>query len=183
MKLLFKITGVFFFLLICTQAIAQKTYVTKQGFMIIKAYSGDSLKSYRFNNIVVLLDYDRAIVEMSFKLDDSLDDIDPSNSFFSNHDAKITTQLPIPKIETQPHPDWAFDTEGKLFFNEEVYYMNGNGELRHNEGSEVFSCYLMLRLELREDRELVLESIGKVKELHLFETVLNQKTLDKHTGH
>jgi len=73
--------------------------------MVIKAYEGDSLKNYRFNNIVVLLDYDKTYVEMRFKLDDSLDDIIPSNRFFSDRDAKITTRLAIPKIETPPTID------------------------------------------------------------------------------
>ena len=68
-------------------AAAQKTYMTRQGFMVIKTYEGDSLKNYRFNNIIVLLDYEKATVDLSFKLDDSLEDIVPTNRFFSDHDA------------------------------------------------------------------------------------------------
>ncbi|MDW3212137.1 MAG: hypothetical protein R8N23_19870 [Reichenbachiella sp.] len=71
-----------FFLTTYSGAIAQRTYVTKQAFMVIKAFKGDSLNTYRFNNIVVILDYEKAYVDMSFKLDDSLDDIVPSNRFF-----------------------------------------------------------------------------------------------------
>ncbi len=146
--------------------------------MVIKAYQGDSLKSYRFNNIVVLLDYEKATVDLSFKLDDSLDDIVPANRFFSDHDAKITTRLSIPKIETQPHPDWNFHTKGELFYDEKAYYMTGDGELKHHHGSEIMSCNLMLRLEAVDGLELIMEPIGKVHELHLFQTVLSQKTLD-----
>ena len=158
---------------------AQKTYITRQGFMVIKAFEGDSLKSYRFNNIVVLLDYGKATVDLSFKPDDSLEDIVPANRFFSDHDAKITTRLSIPKIETQPHPDWNFHTQGELIYDEKAYYMTGNGELKHHNGSEIMSCYLMLRLEAMEGFELIMEPIGKVHELHLFQTVLSQETLDE----
>lgn len=168
-----------FFLTTYSGAIAQRTYVTKQGFMVIKAFKGDSLNTYRFNNIVVILDYEKAYVDMSFKLDDSLDDIVPANRFFSDHDAKITTRLSIPKIETQPHPDWDFHTEGELYFNEKVYYMAGNGELKHHDGSQTLACYLMLQLEAMENFELIMEPFGKVKELHLFQTVLSQKSLDE----
>lgn len=178
-KTLLRVTSAFVLLFLCSQAIAQKTYVTKQGFMVIKAYEGDSLKSYRFNNIVVILDYDKASVDMNFKLDDSMDDIVPSNRFFSDHDAKITTRLSIPKIETQPHPDWDFHTEGELFFDEKVYYITGTGELKHHHGSETLACYLMLRLEAQKDFELIMEPLGKIKELHLFQTVLSQKSLDE----
>lgn len=179
MKLVLKIIYTFLFFLVCTQSIAQNTYITYKGFMVIKAFEGDSLKSYRFNNIVVLLDYEKATVDLSFKLDDSLDDIVPSNRFFSDHDAKITTRLSIPKIETQPHPDWNFHTKGELFYNEKAYYMTGDGELKHHDGSEIMSCYLMLRLEAMDGFELVMEPIGKVHELHLFQTILSQETLDE----
>jgi len=182
MKTLFKIISALFFLVICTQAIAQKTYVTKQGFMVIKAYSGDSSKSYQFNNIVVLLDYDNATVEMGFMLDDNLNGIISSKHFSSEHDVKITTRLAIPKIETQTHSNWEFHTEGELLYEEKTYNMTGKGELRHHNGSEVLSCYLMLRLEIGEGNELVFGSIGKVKELHLFQTVLNQRSLEELRG-
>lgn len=166
-------------LIFCSVAAAQKTFVTRQGFMVIKAYEGDSLKSYRFKNIVVLLDYEKATVDLSFKLDDSQDDIVPSNRFFSEHDAKITTRLSIPKIETQPHPDWDFHTEGELIFDEKAYYMTGNGELRHHDGSVTLACYLMLKLEPVDGTELLMEPFGKVQELHLFQTVLNQQSVDE----
>lgn len=172
-------------LVVCSSSasLAQKTYITRQGFMVIKAYEGDSLKTYRFNNIIVLLDYDKATVDLSFKLDDSLDDIVPSNRFFSDHDAKITTRLSIPKIETQPHPDWNFTTTGELYFNEKVYYMAGDGELRHHDGSETLSCYLMLKLQPADEVELVMEPFGKIQELHLFQTVLNHVILDDAAVH
>lgn len=147
--------------------------------MVIKAYEGDSLKSYRFNNIIVLLDYEKATVELSFKLGGNQNDIVPSNRFFSEHDTKITTRLSIPKIETQPHPDWNFHTNGELFYDEKAYRITGNGELKHHDGSEIMSCYLMLRLEAMEGFELIMEPIGKVHELHLFQTVLSQETLDE----
>ena len=158
--------------------LAQKTYITRQGFMVVKAFEGDSLKSYRFNNIVVLLDYDEATVDLNFKLDDSLDDIVPSNRFFSDHDAKIIARLSIPKIETQPHPDWNFSTTGELYFDAKVYYMAGDGELRHHDGSETLSCYLMLKLQPADEVELVMEPFGKIQELHLFQTVLNHIILN-----
>lgn len=166
-------------LISCSVATAQKTYVTRQGFMVIKAFQGDSLNTYRFKNIMVILDYEKAFVDISFKLDDSLDDIAPSNRFFADYDAKITTRLSIPKIETQPHPDWDFHTEGELFLNEKAYYMTGNGELRHHDGSEILACYLMLRLEPMDGYELFIEPLGKVLEFHLFQTVLSQQSLDE----
>ncbi|MEQ8625980.1 hypothetical protein [Ekhidna sp.] len=159
-------------------AAAQKTYMTRQGFMVIKTYEGDSLKNYRFNNIIVLLDYEKATVDLSFKLDDSLEDIVPTNRFFSDHDAKITTRLSIPKIETQPHPDWNFSTKGELYYDEKVYYMSGNGELRHHDGSETLACYLMLKLQPIDGVELIMNPFGKVQELHLFQAVLNHVILD-----
>lgn len=179
MKSSFKIVGSLFILLICSQSIAQKTYITRKGFMVIKAFEGDSLLSYRFNNIVVLLDYDKATVDLNFKFNDSLDDIVPTNGFLSDHDARITTRLSIPKIETQPHPDWSFHTKGELSYNGKTYDMKGDGELKHHHGSERMSCYLMLRLEVMEGSELIMEPIGKVHELHLFQTVLSQKTLNE----
>ena len=158
--------------------LAQKTYITRQGSMVIKAFDGDSLKSYRFNNIVVLLDYERATVDLSFKLDDSLDDIVTSNRFFSDHDVKITTRLSIPKIETQPHPDRNFITTGELYFDEKVYYMVGDGELEHHDGSGIYSCYLMLKLQPVDGVELVMGPFGEIQGLYLFQTVLDHVILD-----
>ena len=146
--------------------------------MVIKAYLGDSLMSYRLNNIVVLLNYENATVDLSFELDGSLEESDPPNPLFSDHEAKITTRLKIPKIEIQPHPDWKFKTEGELFFKGTTYFMTGEGELKHHIGGEALACYLMMRLWPVADAELVIEKIGIVKELHLFQTVLSQNTVD-----
>lgn len=167
-------------LVVCSSSVslAQKTYITRQGFMVIKAYEGDSLKTYRFNNIIVLLDYEKATVDLSFRLDDGLEDTVPSNRFYSNHDAKITTRLSIPKIETQPHPDWNFSTKVELYFDEKVYYMIGNGELKHHDGSPTLACYLMLKLSPIDGVDLIMDPYGKVQELHLFQTVLNHVILD-----
>lgn len=160
-------------------ACAQRTYITRQGVLLVKALDGDSLATHKFKNINVLLDYDKAEVNIKFKLDDSLDDHIPANRFFSDHDIAIHSTLSLPEIETSSHPDRDFNIAGYLVYNEAAYYITGDGVLEHWEGSEVMSCLLTLDIKLRDETVLNLPNYGQVEDIFLLQTVLNRKVLDE----
>ncbi|MEQ8681166.1 MAG: hypothetical protein RID25_15500 [Cyclobacteriaceae bacterium] len=172
-SLTIRLMVVVFLLLIYNQSVAQNTYTTRQGFIVINTYKQDSMKSYSFKNILVILDYEKSTVDLSFRLDDNQDNILASSPFSPEYDVRITTRLSIPKLETQPHPDRNFHTTGELLFDQNAYDMKGHGELSHHEGSEKLSCYLMLKLVPLEGTDLYISPLGEIKELHLFQTVLS----------
>ncbi|AFL83924.1 hypothetical protein Belba_1297 [Belliella baltica DSM 15883] len=158
---------------------AQRTYITRKGTLVAKTLKGDSLVTHEFNNINVLLDYDKAEVVINFKLDDSLDDHIPSNRFFYDYDVAINSRLSLSEIETQSHPDRNFNIQGHLIYNEAAYYLTGDGVLEHIEGGEALACLLTMNIKLMEGTTLVLDNYGQVEDIFLLQTVLNQEVLDE----
>ena len=173
MKKTLQISSLLFFLLASMEATAQRPYKSKAGLLAIKVVKDDTITTHTFRNVQVILDYERAEVDISFLLEGGSSEAKSFPGRSEAFNTKITTKLSLPKIETLPHPDQRFHTRGKISFKESVFELEGDGELRHHQGSETYSCSLMLQLNLLKGKALEIDQFGKVISLHLFQTVLD----------
>lgn len=173
MKRMIQMSSLLLFLLVSMEATAQKPYKAKNGLLAIKAIKNDTIATHAFKNVQVILDYERAEVDISFLLEGDSSEPKSLPGRSEAFNTKITTKLSLPKIETLPHPDQSFHTKGQIIFRGTVFELDGNGELRHHQGSETYSCSLMLKLNLLKGEALEFDQFGKVISLHLFQTVLD----------
>ena len=173
MKRVIQISSLLLFLLVSKEATAQKPYKTKNGLLAIKAIKNDTIATHTFKNVQIILDYERAEVDISFLLEGDSSEPKSLPGRSETFNTKITTKLSLPKIETLPHPDQSFYTKGQIIFRGIVFQLDGDGELRHHQGSETYSCSLILKLNLLKGEELGINPLGKVISLHLFQTVLD----------
>ena len=151
------------------QILAQKPYKSKGGLLVAKALNDYEATNHRFEDVTVILDYDRAEVEIRLTPKISK----PDSVFSIDTPLELKLSLSIPRIETQPHPDQYFFTRGKLKYGAKSLEIHGTGELEHQQGGETFSCSLMLSLKLPRSGGIHLDGIGDIIELYLHQMVLH----------
>jgi len=126
-------------------------YQTRNGIINIVLPYHDSTITVHSKNLIVLLDYDNAYVEIELlfsKMHSGIDSIDTILKNIEGKSIKLNAKLGLSDINTHNHPPQRFHFEGFLVLNFEEIPITGEGHLQHLIGGESIDCRLGLNFEL-----------------------------------